>query len=275
VGDALVRHPEIKRIAFIGSTKTGRAIQKAAAESGIKHVTLELGGKNPLIAFADCDIDAVANAAIGGMNFAWQGQSCGSTSRLLVHADIYDAVLDRVVQRVGSIKLGDPMSTESQMGPVNSEMQHKKVMHYIGAGREDGARLMTGGSRPVGKGFERGYWVEPTVFADAKPSMRIAHEEIFGPVLTVMRWNNVEEALDIAGSVEYGLTAAIWTRDIAAAMQTARRVRAGFVWINTVAAHYPAVPFGGYKNSGIGREEGVEELYSYTEGKTINIAFGK
>jgi aldehyde dehydrogenase (NAD+)/betaine-aldehyde dehydrogenase len=275
VGDALVRHPEVKRIAFIGSTKTGRAIQKAAAESGIKHVTLELGGKNPLIAFADCDIDAVANAAIGGMNFAWQGQSCGSTSRLLVHADIYDAVLDRVVQRVGSIKLGDPMSTESQMGPVNSEMQHKKVMHYIGAGREDGARLMTGGSRPVGKGFERGYWVEPTVFADAKPSMRIAHEEIFGPVLTVMRWNNVEEALDIAGSVEYGLTAAIWTRDIAAAMQTARRVRAGFVWINTVAAHYPAVPFGGYKNSGIGREEGVEELYSYTEGKTINIAFGK
>lgn len=264
----------MKRIAFIGSSKTGRAIQKAAAESGVKHVTLELGGKNPLIAFPDCDVDAVANAAVAGMNFAWQGQSCGSTSRLLVHDDIYNAVLERVVKRVSAIKLGDPMSEQSDMGPVNSQTQHKKVLHYIGTGREDGARLMTGGNRPSGKAFERGYWVEPTVFADAKPSMRIAHEEIFGPVLTVLRWNNVEEALDIAGSVEYGLTAAIWTRNISAAMQTARRVRAGFVWINTVAAHYPAVPFGGYKNSGVGREEGTEELYSYTESKTINIAFG-
>ena len=274
VGDALVRHPDVKRIAFIGSSATGRAIQRAAAETGVKHVTLELGGKNPMIVFPDCDPQAVSKAAVGGMNFAWQGQSCGSTSRLLVHDDIYDAVLDGVVERVSKIKLGDPMSEQSEMGPVNSATQLRKVMHYIDAGKADGARLMTGGKRPSGKDFDRGYWVEPTVFADATQDMRIAREEVFGPLLTVLRWSDVDDALKIANAVEYGLTAAIWTKDINKALQTARRVRAGFVWINTVGAHYPAVPFGGFKNSGVGREEGVEELYSYTENKTVNVAFG-
>ncbi len=272
VGDAIIRHPDVKRIAFIGSTKTGRAIQKAAAETGVKNVTLELGGKNPMIVLPDADVDAAAKAAISGMNFAWQGQSCGSTSRLLVHEDIYDAVLDRVTERVAKLKLGDPLSAESEMGPVNSALQYQKVLHYIRAGQEDGARLLTGGQRPPGEDFKRGYWVEPTIFGDAKQSMRIASEEIFGPVLTAMRWSDLDSAFKIANAVEYGLTASIWTRDIGQALKAARRVRAGFVWINTVGAHYTAVPFGGFKNSGVGREEGLEELYSYTEAKTINIA---
>lgn len=271
-GDAIVRHPEIKRIAFIGSTRTGRAIQTAAAEAGVKHVTLELGGKNPLIAFADADVDAVAEAAVAGMNFSWQGQSCGSTSRLMVHADIYDAVLERVVRRVAKIRLGDPLSESSEMGPVNSRMQYEKVLHYIETGKADGAQLATGGRRPSGRAFEKGYWVEPTVFADVTPQMRLAQEEVFGPVLSAMKWTDPEAALQAANSIEYGLTAAIWTKDIQRALRTARQVRAGFVWINAVGAHYPAVPFGGYKNSGIGREEGIEELLSYTETKTINIA---
>ena len=274
VGDALVRHPDVKRIAFIGSAATGRAIQRAAAEVSVKHVSLELGGKNPMVVFPDCDIDAVSKAAVGGMNFAWQGQSCGSTSRLLVHEDIYDAVLERVVERVSKIKLGDPMSDQSEMGPVNSATQLRKVLHYIEAGKDDGARLMTGGKRPNGKDFARGYWVEPTVFAEATQDMRVAREEVFGPLLTVLRWSDVDAALKLANAVEYGLTAAIWTKDISKALMAARQVRAGFVWINTVGAHYPAVPFGGFKNSGVGREEGLEELYSYTESKTINVAIG-
>jgi len=271
VGDAIVRHPEIKRIAFIGSPGTGRAIQRAAAEVAVKHVTLELGGKNPLIAFPDTDPDVIAAAALRGMNFTWQGQSCGSTSRLLLHEDIHDAVLERVVERVAKLRLGDPADPATDMGPVNSRMQHEKVLAFFESGRSDGARLMTGGRRPSGSLFQKGFWVEPTVYADVRPGMRLWQDEVFGPILSVGRWKTVEEAIELANSTEYGLTGAVWTNDIRNALNVARRVRSGHMWINGVSNHFLGVPFGGMKNSGVGREEGIEEMFSYTEAKTINI----
>lgn len=270
-GEALVRDSRVKRIAFIGSVRTGMAIQRSAAEVAVKHVTLELGGKNPMIVFPDADYDKAVAAAVGGMNFAWQGQSCGSTSRLFLHDSLHDRFLADLVDRVSGLRLGDPLSEESRMGPINSQAQYDKVLHYVQAGREDGARLMTGGRRPAGEEFERGYWVEPTVFADVAPEMRVAREEIFGPVLSVFRWSDLDRVIETANAVEYGLTAAVWTRDLSTAVRTARRLRSGYVWVNGVSVHYPGVPFGGFKNSGTGREEGLDELLSYTEEKSIHI----
>ena len=268
-GDALVRHPRVKRVAFIGSVKTGMMIQKSAAEVCVKNVTLELGGKNPMIVFPDADYKAALAAALGGMNFAWQGQSCGSTSRLFLHESLHDKFLADLVALVKGLKLGDPLSEDSRMGPMNSKMQYEKTLYYMKAGQEDGARLMTGGKKAAG--FDRGFWVEPTVFADVTRDMRIAKEEIFGPVLSVFKWKNIEDAIEIANSVDYGLTAAIWTKDLNTALNTARKVQSGYIWINGVSAHYKGVPFGGFKNSGTGREEGIDELLSYTEEKAIHI----
>ncbi|MBN9085092.1 MAG: aldehyde dehydrogenase family protein [Rhizobiales bacterium] len=271
VGDTLVRHPLVKRIAFIGSPVTGRAIQRSAAEVAVKHVTLELGGKNPLVAFPDADPEAIADAAIRGMNFSWQGQSCGSTSRLLLHEDIYDRVLPLVVEKVKAIKLGDPQDPASGMGPVNSRTQYDKVLAFFEAAKTDGARLMTGGKPPAGKPFERGFWVEPTVYAGVEPGMRLWQEEVFGPILSVGRWTTFEDAVEKANGTEYGLTAAVWSKDINNALRMVRRIRSGHTWVNGCSAHYLGVPFGGMKNSGVGREEGIEEMLSYTELKTINI----
>lgn len=270
-GDAIIRHPTIKRIAFTGSVQTGQAIQRAAAESGIKHITLELGGKNPLIAFPDVDPEKVAQVGVAGMNFSWQGQSCGSTSRLLVHESIHDEVVERVVELVSKIRLGNPLDTSAEMGPLNSQKQYDRVVEMVQAGRDDGARLLIGGKRPSGQMFSKGYWFEPTVFANVTPAMRIAQEEIFGPVLSIMKWKDESEAISIANSTKYGLTASIWTNDIKAALRTARAVRAGYLWINGTSAHYYGVPFGGQKSSGLGREEGLDELLSYTESKSIHI----
>ena len=273
-GDALARHPQVKRLAFTGSVPTGKAIQRAAAEGGIKHVTLELGGKNPLIVFPDMDPDKVAQIAVAGMNFAWQGQSCGSTSRLLLHESLHKAVLERVVDRVAALKLGDPLDDKSQMGPINSKRHYERVCAMVQSGRDDGARLMTGGKRPGGADFKRGYWLEPTVFADVKPNMRIAREEIFGPVLSVFSWSDEGEAMKLANSTEYGLTASIFTNDIKTAFRAARAVKSGYVWINGASGHFYGTPFGGFKNSGIGREEGIDELLSYTEVKTVHVLLG-
>ena len=273
-GDALARHPQVKRLAFTGSVPTGKAIQRAAAEGGIKHVTLELGGKNPLIVFPDMDPDKVAQIAVAGMNFAWQGQSCGSTSRLLLHESLHKAVLERVVDRVAALKLGDPLDDKSQMGPINSKRHYERVCAMVQSGRDDGARLMTGGKRPGGVDFKRGYWLEPTVFADVKPNMRIAREEIFGPVLSVFSWSDEGEAMKLANSTEYGLTASIFTNDIKTAFRAARAVKSGYVWINGASGHFYGTPFGGLKNSGIGREEGIDELLSYTEVKTVHVLLG-
>ncbi|TCT07500.1 aldehyde dehydrogenase family protein [Aquabacter spiritensis] len=271
VGNALVRHPRVKRLSFVGSARTGMAIQRSAAEVAVKHVSLELGGKNPFIVFPDVDVDKVATAAVAGMNFTWQGQSCASTSRLFVHDDIYDAVLDRVTQKVAAIRVGDPFDPATQMGAINSAHQLRKVEHYVAAGREDGGRLVAGGKRPPGDAFRTGYWIEPTVFADVAPDARIAREEIFGPVLSVLRWSDVDAVVKQANAVEYGLTAAVWTRDISVALRTAQKIQAGYIWINGINAHVRAVPYGGYKNSGVGRERGIEEMFSYTEEKSIHI----
>ena len=270
-GDALVRHPKVKRLAFIGSVPTGMAIQHSASEVAVKHVTLELGGKNPMIVFPDADLAKAIPAAINGMNFAWQGQSCGSTSRLFLHADIHDGFLEELTGRVSRIRVGDPLSEDSDMGPVNNKGQYEKVLHYIKVGGEDGGRLMTGGKRPNGKGFEKGYWIEPTVFADMRPDMRLAREEVFGPVLSVFKWTDLDETIEIANSVEYGLTGAVWTRDLSTAIRTARRIASGYIWVNGVGGHFPATPFGGFRNSGTGREEGIDEMLNYTEEKSIHI----
>ncbi|MGH6771107.1 MAG: aldehyde dehydrogenase family protein [Xanthobacteraceae bacterium] len=274
-GDAIARHPTVKRVAFTGSVPTGRAIQRAAAEGGVKHVTLELGGKNPLIAFPDMDLDKLAQIAVAGMNFAWQGQSCGSTSRLLLHESIYKQVLERVVDRVASLKLGDPLDDKSQMGPINSKRHYERVVSMVESGKAEGARLMTGGKRPAGSDFKRGYWLEPTVFSDVNPGMRIAQEEIFGPVLSVFAWKDEGEVLKLANATEYGLTASIFTNDIKTAFRVARAVKSGYVWINGASGHFYGTPFGGYKNSGLGREEGIDELLSYTEVKTIHVLLGE
>jgi betaine-aldehyde dehydrogenase len=273
-GDALARHRQVKRLAFTGSVPTGRAIQRAAAEGGIKHVTLELGGKNPLIAFPDMDPDKVAQVAVAGMNFAWQGQSCGSTSRVLLHESLYKPVLERLIDRVAALRLGDPLDDKSQMGPINSKRHYERVCAMVQSGSAEGARLMTGGKRPGGSDFKRGYWIEPTVFADVMPNMRIAREEIFGPVLSVFRWHDESEMMALANATEYGLTASILTNDIRTALRTARAVKSGYVWINGASGHFYGTPFGGFKNSGIGREEGIDELLSYTEVKTVHVLLG-
>lgn len=270
-GNAIVRHTEIKRIAFIGSPETGRAIQRSAAEVAVKHISLELGGKNPMIVFPDCDPEEIADAAVFGMNFSWQGQSCGSLSRLLVHEDLYDQVLKGVVERVAALRLGDPMSETTDVGPVNSKAHMQRILQHCAAADADGARRMLGGGRPEGEQFRKGYWVAPTVYADVTPDMHIWQREVFGPVLAVGKWKEFDQAVEMANSTEYGLTAAVWTQDITAALKMARQVRSGHIWINGSSMHFLGVPFGGMKSSGVGREEGREEMLSYTESKTINI----
>jgi acyl-CoA reductase-like NAD-dependent aldehyde dehydrogenase len=271
VGDALVRHPRVKRLSFVGSVQTGMAIQRAAAEVAVKSISLELGGKNPFIVFPDAPIEAVADAAVSAMNFTWQGQSCNSTSRLFVHEAIHDAVLEAVVARVKAIRVGNPAFRSTQMGAMVSAAQRDRTEAYVRIALEEGARLVTGGRRPAGPDFEKGYWYEPTVFADVMQDMRIAREEVFGPILSVLRWSREDEVLAMANSTEYGLTGVVWSRDISQALRTAKRLESGYIWVNGSTTNAKALPFGGYKNSGIGRERGLQELYSYTESKSVQI----
>lgn len=270
-GEALVRDPRVKRIGFIGSTAAGMAIQKAAAETSVKHITLELGGKNPLLAFPDADLDQVAAAAVGGMNFGWQGQSCGSMSRILLHESIYDAVCERILARVRDIKVGHPLDPATKMGPINSKAQFEKVKRYIDIGMAEGAKLLLGGREPKGKEFEKGYWIEPTVFGNVTMAMRIAREEIFGPVMSLLKFSTDDEAVAMANDVDFGLTAAVMTHDFSRAVRVAHRLNAGYIWVNGVGTHFRGVPYGGLKNSGIGREQSIGELLSYTEEKVINL----
>ncbi len=273
-GDAIVRHPKIKRIAFIGSAATGMAIQRAAAEVAVKNVSLELGGKNPMIICPDADLEKAGAAAVRGMNFAWQGQSCGSTSRLMLHEDVYDTVLPMVLERIGKMRAGDPLDPKSSMGPMNSKAQYDKTMAYIEIAKAEGATLVAGGRRPEGPEFAKGFWVEPTVFTDVTMDMRIAREEVFGPVLSVLKWRDIDQVIEMANAVDYGLTASIWTRDLDLALKLVRSIEAGYVWVNGTGTHFRNVPHGGFKNSGTGREEGLDELLSYTEVKAVNILTG-
>ena len=272
-GDALVRHPEVKRIALIGSVETGRRVQRAAADVAVKHVSLELGGKNPMIVCADADLDAVVEGAAFGMNCHWcQGQSCGSTTRLFLHDSVHDEVLERLVVRLRSIRIGHPLDAQTEMGCLVSQAQYDKVTSYIAKGHEDGARLVTGGGKPSDSALQDGFFVEPTVFADVDMSMRIAREEIFGPVLSVLRWTDLDDVVAQANELPFGLTGAVWTKDLQTALSVADRLDTGYVWINGSGSHFLGAPFPGHKNSGTDSEEGIEELLSFTQSKTVSIA---
>jgi acyl-CoA reductase-like NAD-dependent aldehyde dehydrogenase len=273
VGDALVRHPGIGRIAFIGSAATGRRIQASAATTAVKTVTLELGGKNPIVVFPDADLDLAVEGAIRGMNFTWQGQSCGSTSRLLVHRDCYDELVSKVGERLAKMRPGSPLDPASDTGAIVTPQQLDKVLSYIEIGKSEQARLVTGGERLTDGDLANGNFVTPALFADVDPAGRLATEEIFGPVLAAIPFGDYDEAVAIANSVEYGLTASVFTRDLRTALAFSRDVDAGYVWVNETSRHFIGAPFGGVKNSGVGREEDLEEIESYTQLKSVNIRF--
>ncbi len=271
-GDALVRHPAIRRIAFIGSVPTGQAIQRAAAESGVKDVTLELGGKNPMIVFPDADLERAVAGAVHGMNFHWTGgQSCGSTSRLLLHESIAADVLPRVVELAAQVRVGLPLDRSTEMGAMVTAAHRDRVLQHVAQARAEGARVLTGGTAPPGAELAQGNFISPTVLGGVEPEMSVAQNEIFGPVLSVLTWKDEDQLLRIANGVSYGLTASIWTRDVSRALRLASQVAAGFVWVNTSSRHFAGVPFGGMKDSGVGREEGVSELLSYTQIKSVNV----
>jgi betaine-aldehyde dehydrogenase len=269
-GQRLASHPDVAMIALIGSVPTGRAVMKAASDT-VKRTMLELGGKNALIAFADADPDDVAGAVIGGMNFTWCGQSCGSTSRAFLHEAIHDAVLDRIKKRIGDFKPGIPTDPATTMGAIISKAQFDRVMRYIATAKKEGARVIAGGGPPADPALANGLYIEPTVFADVNMAMTIAREEIFGPVLGVFKWRDEASMLAEVNQVEYGLTASIWTNDINRAHRAAMAVEAGFVWINEVGKHFLGAPFGGFKQSGLGREECFEEMLSFTQEKNIHL----
>lgn len=267
VGSALVGHPDIRRIAFTGSVPTGRSILRNAADHGIKNVSLELGGKNPLIVLEDADLEAAAQGAITGMNFHWTaGQSCGSTSRLLVHRSLYEGVLERIIDGARAVRMGDPLDPETEMGCMVNPRHRDNVVSFIEAGRSEGLRLLTGGNAPG-----PGAFVEPTIFADVPETSRLFQEEIFGPVLAVTPFDTDDEAVALANNSDFGLTASIWSRDLGRAQMLARRIDAGYMWVNTGSRHFAGMPFGGVKDSGLGSEESVEELHSFTVNKAVSV----
>ncbi len=268
-GSAMVKHPDVPRVGFVGSVPTGRAIARDAAD-GLKRVTLELGGKNPIIIFPDADPKSAAVAAVKGMNLNRQGQSCSSTSRVFVHESLHRAVRDELVRLAEALPVGFPWLDANELGPIVSERQFKRVMGYIESGKQEGAELLTGGGRPKNSDLDNGFFVAPTVFDRVTPAMKIGREEIFGPVMSIMPWSDVDEMLERVNGVEYGLTAAIVTNDLARAMDTADRVEAGYVWINS-NGRYIGAPYGGWKQSGLGQEECFDELLSYTQIKNVNL----
>jgi betaine-aldehyde dehydrogenase len=269
-GAALVAHRRVAMVSLTGSVATGKAVMREAA-STLKPVLLELGGKNALIAYEDVDPAIAASAIVRGMNFTWSGQSCGSTSRAFVHQDIYEEVL-KLIPRYTSVHVpGIPSDPKTTMGAICSKAQHTRVLSFIRAGYDDGARLLIGGNVPTNPELAGGFFIEPTVFVDVTQSMRIAREEIFGPVVCVLPWSNEEEMLRDVNSVEYGLTCSIWTDRLERAHRVAKKVEAGFVWINEVGKHFLGAPFGGYKQSGIGREECFGELVGYSQEKNVHV----
>jgi betaine-aldehyde dehydrogenase len=269
VGSALVRHPDVSRIGFVGSVPTGRRIAQEAAV-GLKRVSLELGGKNPIIIFPDADPKQAALAAIKGMNMNRQGQSCSSTSRVFVHESLHGEVTRELVRLAEALPIGAPWLKENDVGPIVSQMQFDRIMGFIDSAAAEGAKLLTGGGRPSDAKLHKGLFIAPTIFDGVTPAMRIGHEEIFGPVMSVFTWTDYEDMLAKANGVEYGLTAAIVTNDLSKAMETADRIEAGYVWINS-NGRYLGAPYGGWKQSGLGEEECFDEILSYTQLKNINM----
>jgi aldehyde dehydrogenase (NAD+) len=264
-GAPLVAHPGVDKVAFTGGTATGRAVMKSAADH-LARVTLELGGKSPNIVFEDADLEAAANGVVAGI-FAATGQTCMAGSRLFVQDSIHDEFVARLAARAREIRLGDPLDAATEMGPVAFEGHLEHVLGAIASAKAEGARLVTGGGRPDGPG----YFVEPTIFGDVTNGMGIARDEVFGPVLAALRFADEDEAIALANATEFGLAAGVWTRDVQRAHRMARALRAGTVWVNAYRAVGPMAPFGGYKSSGMGRENGLQAVAEYTELKTVWI----
>ena len=268
-GAELVKHPMVSRIGFVGSVETGRLVAKGAADL-LKRVTLELGGKNPIIIFPDADPKQAASAAIKGMNMNRQGQSCSSTSRVFVHESLHRPVLDEIVRLANALPVGFPWIESNELGPIVSARQLDRIMGFIDSAKKEGAQLVAGGDRPKDAQLANGFFLRPTVFDGVRQQMRIAREEIFGPVMSVLPWSDSADMLAQVNSVQYALTAAIVTNRLDAAMQVAEQVEAGYVWINS-NGRYIGEPYGGWKQSGLGVEECFEELLSYTRVKNVNM----
>ena len=268
-GSSMVRHRDVARVGFVGSVETGRRVAREAAE-GLKEVTLELGGKNPIVIFPDADPAKAAAQAVAAMNMNRQGQSCSSTSRVLVHRSLHERVSAELVKAASAIPIGLPWLDDAEMGPIVSRPQYERVLGYVASGREQGAELLTGGGPPSDPELAAGFFIAPTVFDRVRPEMRIGSEEIFGPVMAIMSWSDFDEMIEVANGVMYGLTASLVTDDFGAAMRAAERLQAGYVWINS-SGRYLGAPYGGWKQSGIGKEESFEELLSHTRVKNINM----
>jgi aldehyde dehydrogenase (NAD+) len=265
VGAALVEHPDVAKITFTGSDSTGRMIYSQAART-LKRVSLELGGKSPNIVFADADLDAAAAGAVSGI-FAATGQTCIAGSRLLVQNSIKEKLTEKLVELARTAKIGDPMQPDTNIGPVTTPPQYRKILDYIEIAKGEGARLIAGGGpSDVGPNF-----VQPTIFTDVRNDMRIAQEEVFGPVLSIIGFDDEAEAVELGNGVIYGLAAGVWTKDIARAHRMAKALKAGTVWINTYRAVSYMMPFGGMKQSGLGRESGIDAIREYLETKAVWI----
>jgi len=270
VGARMSSHPDVDMMSFTGSTNVGKAVISAAREN-VKKVELELGGKNPQIIFADADLPAAADATVFGLCFN-QGECCNSGSRLIVQRPIIEEFVSKLIELLKQVSIGDPLDEKTKIGAIASEQQHAKILGYIEEGQKGGAKLRLGGkSLPI----LNGQFIEPTIFEGVSPEMAIAREEIFGPVLSILAFDTAEEAIEIANDTNYGLSASVWTRDFDTALSASRRIRAGTVWVNTFLEGYPELPFGGFKESGQGREVGRFAIEEFTELKTIQFHIGK
>jgi aldehyde dehydrogenase (NAD+) len=263
VGDALVNHPDVDKVTFTGSPGVGRGIMRAAA-GNFKRVSLELGGKSANVIFDDADLDAASKAAAAGIFFN-AGQVCSAGSRVLVQEKAYDEVVERLTARAKALRIGDPGDRATVLGPVISEKQMKSILDYVDIGQQEGASLVTGGQR-VG---DRGYFISPAVFADVKHEMRISQEEIFGPVVSVIKFRDEADALRIANGTAYSLAAGVWSRDMGRVQRFVKKARAGTVWINTYGYTDVRLPWGGERDSGLGREHGTAAIDNFTEPKAV------